>query len=188
MKTAPWIIISIALIAILSWRECTRPEAGVEYVYTHTTDTIVDSIARPYPVVKIVKEDSIIHDTTYLYREIDTAAILADYFAERHYNNQTLIDDSLLLVSINAVVTQNRLQWVQPTVKIRQPLTIHHHITMPVQKNEQHWGLAAGGFGYNSPAVFDAGPALKVRYHHLEFGYGRGLLNQTNLFTLFYTF
>jgi len=186
MKTLPWILLLI-IVSVVSIYECSRkPE--IVYETIHTQDTVWQQVVKEYTKVVIQKEDSLVYDTIWKYLPVDTAKILEDYFVQRFYNNKQLVDDTLVTVTITAMVTQNRLQWIEPTVTINTPIITHYHYTLPKETiKPRPWGFAAGAFGYSHPTVYDIGAVGQVRYYNLSFGYGRGL-NKSNLFTILYNF
>lgn len=151
MKQAPWIIIIILLVALIITRECNRPDHlhdnGNVIAYTiYRTDTIKgDSIPVPYPVVKIVKEDSIVYIE--VPTQIDTAAILADYFAKVYYQKHELVNDSDVLIQFDALVSENRLQFITPYVQLKRRTIINHYTTVmeaTKPRNKYYAGLGTG--------------------------------------------
>lgn len=153
MKQAPWIIISV-LLAIVLIQQCNKPEPPtpeVKEIVIH--DTIIipgDSVPVPYPVVKIRDQWHIIYDT--IIREVDTAAILADYFAHR-YGIDTLANDTNTFVSIRWYVHQNRLINVWPYIMNRKPSTIIYQTTIQEIEKPKNRYFAGIGLG-RSPDEF----------------------------------
>jgi len=173
LQQIPYLIIT-ALSLYIAFTECSRkpcPEPQTIIV----TDTIHgDSIPVPYPVVQPQK-DSIIYDTEYLDRPIDTAEILKDYFA-RVYGRDTLANDTSVLVYVDWMVTMNELIYIRPYIQNRKPTAIITQINHVYPKEKtKTFGLAAGLNAYVSPMGSDIAPSLKLRYNKLYFGYGYGV-------------
>lgn len=145
MKTLPWILLTAILVIVLTWRECTRPPRIIVDVQ-HTSDTIHgDSIPVPYPVVQIIKEDSIVYRN--IPAQIDSAAVAREYYAERYYKQYPIVDDSSVFISIDALVSENRLRWVVPYVQIKRPRVINHYTTViqeTEQRNKYFYGFGVG--------------------------------------------
>lgn len=94
------------------------PEITTDTVIVY--DTIIHNIPDTIPYY-IVKTDTIIYTDT-VFKDIDTMAILKDYYAWHHYTRQW--EDSLLSVELHDVVTQNRFGGNEFTYKILRPQTI----------------------------------------------------------------
>ncbi|MDD4375128.1 MAG: hypothetical protein PHG67_14550 [Bacteroidales bacterium] len=186
MKTLPWIILTALLFIVLAWRECTRPPRVV-VDYQHTTDTIPgDSIPVPYPVVQIKTVDCT--RIVEVPANVDTAAILAAYFSENYYTNYPIVDDSNVFVSLDAMVSENRLRWVVPYVQIRRPQVINHYTTiMQPEPGKRKIMLSGGAFAFQHPKAFDAGIMAEIAYKNWELGAGYGV-GETKLLKLTYTF
>lgn len=96
------------LIVILFLRWCTPkpdcPEVGkTTIVETIKYDTIKNKIPEYIPV-----PGPAIHDTTFIPREIDTAAILKDYFALYAYADSVKLDSVTLV--IKDTVSRNKIK------------------------------------------------------------------------------
>ena len=102
------VIIAVLLLVILFLRWCTPkpdcPEIGkTTVVETIEYDTIRETTPEYIPVPGPVQ-----YDTTYLERDIDTAAILRDYFASYHYSDTVTLDS--VKVIIKDTVSQNKIK------------------------------------------------------------------------------
>ncbi len=78
-------------------------------------------VPTPYPV-EVLKYDTI-YKTEHI--EIDTAAILADYFKEFYYSD-TIINDSTALIIIYDTVSKNRISARQWLYQNRRPTVINN--------------------------------------------------------------
>ena len=95
---------------------CPEIASDTLYVYDTVPHYIPDTI--PYYVVK---HDSVVyHDT--IFKDIDTAAILKDYYAEHHYYRTW--KDSLLVVDLKDIISENRPIDNVFTYKILRPQTV----------------------------------------------------------------
>jgi len=124
-KYAILIIIGVmaAIILMLTLRSC-HPD-GPDVVTVIERDTIKgDSVPyevllpKPYPVYKDTGS------TRWKYKDVDTCAILRDYYAQYYYND-TLKNDTSALVVVNDVVTENRLQARKLIFQNRRPTVIN---------------------------------------------------------------
>ncbi len=189
MKTLPWIIISIMLVAF-SVYECNRKPTIIEH-----TEYIYDSVLVMQEKIKIDSFERIVYypiiesiiDTAWKMPVIDTNAIIRDYLAEVYYKDRILIDDSSLFVMYDAMVSNNRLQWIKPSAKIRRPLTIHK-TTYIEADTKARWEVSTGIFAAVNEYSSDIGGIVQFRWGPITFGYGRGVLERTNLVVASYNF
>lgn len=189
LNAIPWIIISFLLSTMFVYRECNRP-IKIEYLPGDTitkTDTIKgDSIPVPYPVMEIRTVDC----TKYIQvpSDVDTNAILSEFFAENYYTRYPIVDDTNAYIAIDALVSENRLRWILPYVQIRRPRIVNHYTTVIHQNSEQNKiKFRGGGFGMNYPGGYDFGVAAGVEYKRWSLEYGKGV-GRTNIFILAYEF
>ncbi len=154
----------LATLMLVTYCTPSDPVIVSEQSDTSTVITPGDSAATAKPVV-IISPGVIdyfpdtIRDTTWLYHEIDTAAILADYIKHRR-GHDTIVDDSSTMVAIGWHVHRNRLISVQAFVQNRRAVEIHHTTTI-MQQVEQPRGRLYAGLGVGrSPDQFGLAPAL----------------------------
>jgi len=103
MKAAPWIIIIVLLVFIFFLRECSqKPEP------CPPTDTVtviqIDTVF--YPVFEYVPK--IITNTVEVFKKVDTAEIIRDYFTLNFYSD-TLINDTNAYFLIEDTVGFNKM-------------------------------------------------------------------------------
>lgn len=166
MKTTniPWIII-IGLILFISWdRGCNNPDPPDPIVITRVDTIPGDSIPVPYPVL-VPSKPILIEVPVTLPTIVDTMAILKDYFAKVS-GRDTLANDTSVLVIIDWLVSQNRIQEITPYIANRRPIAIITETTIinPVAKPFKY-GIG-GGMGLPSGYYLSAsyGPnRLKAR-------------------------
>jgi len=136
-KYLSYLVIAALIVMIILMQQCRRtPEPEVITTVIHDTipgDSIPYEVLlpKPYPIYKDTGS------TKWKYKDVDTCAILADYYAEYYYQD-TLKDDTSALVIVNDVVTENRLQSRKLTFQNRRPTVINTTITnygeMPAHK------------------------------------------------------
>ena len=114
MKITPWIIIIVLMILLFLQLECQRK---TEHVKQENQVIIIkgDSIPVPYPVVSAPRDSLIfVYDT--VSTGIDSAKVFADYYT-KVYGSIIMANDSNIYVSMDYLVTQNRLVWVKPKIQ-----------------------------------------------------------------------
>jgi hypothetical protein len=128
-KTANYIVVGLVIIALLGCgyvgytmyprlNKC--PDIASDTVVI--TDTVSYYIPDTIPYY-LAGKDSIVYDT--LFRDVDTAAILKDYFAMHYYERSW--QDSSLSVLIKDVISQNQPISNVFTYKILRPQTVIHN-------------------------------------------------------------
>jgi len=192
MKQAPWIIIILLLVALIITRECNRTDhlpdnRNVIADTIYRTDTIKgDSIPVPYPVVKIVKEDSIVYRN--IPAQIDSAAVAREYYAERYYKQYHIANDSSIFISIDALVSENKLRWVVPYVQIKKPQVINHYTTI-IQEVEQRNKLFYGfGVGRNPNEFSLTGNLALYTKQHTLYSISYDIIHKDIYFTMYFPF
>ena len=176
MKTTLTIILILVAILFLQ-RECSRPDKEPPLPDTiritkqvYDTTVIEKTITKTRPV-EVIREIEIPAD-------VDTAAILADFFAKNVYH-RVLIDDTTALIEMTDTVHQNQLLQGKLKYINRTPVTIHEtYIIHP--PDPPRFQLYAGGFIQGNTEHFGAGAAifaLTPRSH--LYGLGYDPLNKT---------
>ena len=116
MKSAPWIIILVLLIVIFFQRECNQKADCPEYpeiVSDTIHDTVEVSVTNYIPNITYRDTGSVV----WMYRSIDTALILSDYFTKYYYQD-TLLNDTSALFIISDTITQNKIVYRNPQLTI----------------------------------------------------------------------
>lgn len=121
-KYIPWAIIAILIVLLIIMQQCRQP-VPPEVLTTVTHDTIPgDSVPyevllpKPYPVFKDTGSTK--------YKDVDTCAILRDYYAQYYYSD-TMKNDTSALVIVNDMVTENKLQSRKLIFQNRRPTAIN---------------------------------------------------------------
>jgi len=125
MKHPYWFIAFVLIALLFIFRECEKSVPETKVV-TRTVIKKGDSI--PYKVEIIKKEPVYIYRDTgsiqWREMEIDTMAILADYFASYHYLD-TLMNDTSAFISLRSHVHQNQLFYDELMFQNRREKVIH---------------------------------------------------------------
>lgn len=87
--------------------------------YIHSTNTVTDTVYHPQPYNVYIPADTVYRYLT-KFREVDTAAILKDYYLVRQYNLD-FSNDTIGVFKVYADVGQNKLlkanSFIQPIIK-----------------------------------------------------------------------
>ena len=168
------LIIAVLLVIIVLLRECTVPSTVTDYKTTTITtikyDTITDSITSYVPKYYT----KIILKTDTVYKDIDTAAILTDYFSTYVYSD-TVKKDSLTII-INDSVSENKIQFrnIQYTMLYRTILT---ETTVEKILNNREFYVGVGLIG-NANNFSYIGPEVLLRTTKRQaYGLGIGVNN-----------
>lgn len=122
MKQAPYILIIALMVVIFLQRECHRCPECEEIV---RVDTVYRYDSIPYtPPAMTPKPGTVVEQP--IPQGIDSLAVARAYFARR-FGVDTLVNDSLYLLSLRWEVSENRPTLFQPTIINRQPTTIISH-------------------------------------------------------------
>lgn len=175
-----FIAILILLGIIVLQRECQRcPELNTITI----TDTIPgDSV--PY-VVEIPKPVPFWIDTGswhYLTQQIDTLAILKDYFSRVYYLD-TIMDDSSAFIAILDTITQNRIHGRKLYFANRKPTSIINTTTvLPADEKSR---LYVGGMVAMNPGdKFDMGPSVMLITPRGGYSYAYGISEKSHTLTV----
>lgn len=177
-----WAVIIVLIVIIFAQRECSRPYPVNPSGITIVVDTIYDlEIKRDsihFPVPYLVIETVI--DTVLI--DVDTAAILHDYFAMRIYND-TLVDDDDLYFSISDTVHRNRLLGRSFEYQNRRPVGFDVSVDIPSPKRNFY----IGGMIMGSPDHFGAGPGIAYQAKDMNlYAYQYDLINNNHHITFFW--
>ena len=127
------------------------PESSVvstsDTIWIDTSKIVIDTVLQPYLVVK--------RDT--FYKDIDTLAILEDYYMERYYTIDTNIND--VSVSVNQSVFQNKLNSFVLEVQNNRETIVNTNITNKYVINTKglYVGTGVTSFDGKLDVLFKAG-------------------------------
>lgn len=110
MKYIIGIILAALIFAAGWWLKPCGCGGTVEYqtIYRDTGIHIIDSVPAPYYVSEPIYIFDTITDSIPYTVPFDTAAILADYYRKRDYND-TVVNDTSIMIAIQEQVWQNRI-------------------------------------------------------------------------------
>jgi len=106
------------LLSVIVWQRQTIRQERNEPRYFAEYDTTITNVVRtdtvrpaPITLVETVYKDRFFTDTVFtkVDAEVDTLAILTDYYAERTYKN-ALIDNDTLTFNLTEIVSENRIK------------------------------------------------------------------------------
>lgn len=141
---------------------------------TTTTHHFVYQDTGSYHVEYVPKPVYIHHtDTAWKTIEIDTAEILADYFAVRGYKD-TIVDDSSLTIAYTAVVNRNELKGITFDYKNNRPIQMITNTTV-VDNGKKYWiGVNVGG----NKERFDISPMVAYQHKRIQYIGEYGIFNK----------
>ena len=188
-KFIPYSIIAVLIVAIIILQQCRRkPEPEVITVVTHDTiqgDSVPYEVLlpKPYPVYKDTGS------TKWKFKDIDTCAILRDYYAEYYYQD-TMKDDTSALVIVNDMVTENRLQNRKLIFQNRRATVINTTITnygdIPAHKIYLGAGLNNSVVNFNENTLGLTANVLWVTKNRWAYEAGYDIFHKSFEVTAFY--
>jgi hypothetical protein len=142
----------------------TAPQPRVETVTdtVRDTTTIVRTLPPPKPRV-IVKREVVL-------QHVDTAAILAAYFAHYFYAD-TLMNDTSAFIALSETVTQNSIVERNLMFQNRRPTAVITTTTVLPPPSAQKWQLYGGAIVGKNVAA----PVVQIGYNRWLFGTGYNL-------------
>jgi len=179
------LVIAVLLIIILFLRLCTpKPPIKREIIkidgkkyelIKHTIDT--EYVTKTKTVYKPGK-DIYVTDTIYVDvpKDVDTAAILRDYYAKRVYKDTFQLDDSLGTVSISDTVHQNKLLGRLFYASINKTIINDKKIVKELPKNQLYAGGEIGVDRITGINFFGPNIVLKTKTDKM-FSLGAGINN-----------
>jgi hypothetical protein len=137
-------VISLAVMFFMD--TCRSPKTITETVtITHDT-TLYDTtyVPVPYDSLILLPGDTVflVGDTVFIPEDVDTAAILNEYFKIFVYKN-VLFDDTNAFISIEDTISRNKI--LSRNVFAEFHPHVYHIQHEPIPKNVLYLGLGAGG-------------------------------------------
>lgn len=159
------VIIAALLLLLVLQRECQRcPDLPEPTTVTHI-DTLYkwDTITQTHHTKPVL-----VHDTLLLPVDIDTSAVIQDYYTRREYHDT--IRDSVFEVYISDTVFKNRLMWRKTDSKVFLKETIIQRtdslfIPCPDPRAMLFFGVGVGG--WEDKFSIAPGAALLTKRKHL---------------------
>lgn len=183
------VLFILVLAAIVLFQQCggskdKKPGAivkvdGKKYMSVkHEIDTVYERITQT--VVKKGKDiyhETIIHDTTIKYINIDTAALLRDYFAKNIYRDTILFNDSFGSITIVDTISQNKILTRTWNAKLNKITIKETTIVKELPKNQLYVGVNAGFNKQDFISYLGTGVILKTKKDKL-YHIGAGVSNR----------
>lgn len=128
------------MLLLFLQRECHRCPEPTEIV---RVDTVYQYDSIPYiPPPMFPKPGNVINQP--IPKGIDSLAVARAYFSKR-MGIDTLVNDSLYLLSLSWEVQENKPTFFQPTIVDRKPTTIISHTITEKPRNKVFVGIGVGG-------------------------------------------
>jgi len=106
--------------------------------------TEVEKIKTLWKKGKDIVHTTILHDTTIKLANIDTNAILHDYFAKNIYKDTLRLPDSLGFVTLTDTISKNAIQGRTFTAKVKQRIINNTTIVKELPKTKVFYGIEGG--------------------------------------------
>jgi hypothetical protein len=87
---------------------------------------------------------TIVHDTTIKLINVDTAALLYDYFAKNIYNDTLRLPDSLGFVFLTDTITKNKIEGRKFIANVKQRVITNTTIVKELPKTKFFYGIEGG--------------------------------------------
>ncbi len=87
---------------------------------------------------------TIVHDTAIKFVNIDTAALLHDYFAKNIYKDTLRLPDSLGYVFLTDTITKNKIEGRKFTAKVKERVINNTTIVKELPKLKMFYGIEGG--------------------------------------------
>ena len=136
LKIVPYIIIIILMLLLFLQRECHRCPEPTEIV---RVDTVYRYDSIPYTAPPMTPKPGTVIEQP-IPAGIDSLAVARAYFSRR-MGIDTLVNDSLYMLSLRWEVQENKPTLFQPTIINRQPTTIISHTPVEKAKNKVFVGF-----------------------------------------------
>jgi hypothetical protein len=138
---------------------------GKKYeIIKHTIDTFeVEKIKTVYKKGKDIFHEVILHDTTVRLVNVDTAALLADYFAKVVYKDTLRLPDSLGTIALIDTISKNKIQGRFWDAKVKERLVKETMIVKEPAKAQLYYGINAGFDKKDYVSAVGAGVILKTK-------------------------
>lgn len=148
-------------------------------VIKHEIDTV--DIIKTKVVTKKGEDifhETILHDTTIKLMNVDSAAILKNFYAKNIYKDKLVLDDNLGVITITDTITQNKILGRKWNADVKQRTIKETTIVKELPKTQVFYGVE-GGFNQKDIVSHVGGGLIvktkKDRLLHL----GLGVANRT---------
>jgi len=153
---------------------------GKKYeIIKHTIDTFeVEKIKTVYKKGKDIFHEVILHDTTVRLVNVDTAALLQDYFAKVIYKDTLRLPDSLGTIALIDTISKNKIQGRVWDAKVKERLVKETMIVKEPARAQLYYGLNAGFNKADYISAVGAGLILKTKKDKI-YNFNIGVNNRT---------
>jgi hypothetical protein len=157
MITLLVILVAGITLGVLFVRSCHKPGSGNTITDTTFTTQIMPGDSVPYEVQVHVPVPVYIDSLVYLEGDIDTAAILADYF-RKYYYSDTIYRDGNFMAVVRDSVSNNRIVYRAFDFQNLRPTAIYTTNIRHQEYNIPPFGIGVEGI-FNSQRFY-VGPAV----------------------------
>jgi len=177
------VLVAFVIGILLGYYLFSRPQSTSAKIIT-TTDTIrIDTGSHTISVKPVPYEVKVyIHDTTL--REVDSAAIVADYLSTVIYDS-VIVDDSSLYLRYRETISHNRSQSIMFDYKNRRVTTVIVNKVYPTPKLR---GILLGGGLSVSKRSSDISGSMGYINDKMVYTASYGFLNNNVTIHAYYTF
>ena len=158
---------------------------GKKYeVIKHTIDTV--DVIKTKVVTKRgedIYHETIVEKEVFIPANIDTAALLKNYYSKVLYKDVLVLPDSLGTVSVTDTISQNRILGRTFDAKVRERTIREELIVKEPAKNQVYYGLNAGFNKEDYVSSIGAGIILKTKkdkIYNLNIGVNNTTIDGTN--------
>lgn len=145
--------------------------------------TEVEKLKTLWKKGKDIVHETIVYDTAIKLVNVDTAALLHDYFAKNIYKDTLRLPDSLGYVFLTDTITKNKIDGRTFTAKVKQRVINNTTIVKELPKTKVFYGIE-GGFN-KADVVSHLGMGLLIntksdKIYHLGLGVANRTTDGTN--------
>ena len=158
---------------------------GKKYeVIKHTIDTV--DVIKTKVVTKRgedIYHETIVEKEVFIPANIDTAALLKDFYSKVLYKDVLVLPDSLGTVSVTDTISQNRILGRTFDAKVRERIIKEELIVKEPAKNQVYFGLNGGFNKEDYVSAVGAGLILKTKkdkIYNLNIGVNNTTIDGTN--------
>jgi len=147
-------ILLIAFIALFIWQmKSGKINIGKTMVVNGKAYEVIKEIHDTTELEKIktlwkkgqdIFHETILHDTTIKLVNVDTVALLHDYFAKNIYNDTLHLPDSLGFVFLTDTITKNKIEGRKFTAKVKERVINNTTIVKELPKTKVFYGIEGG--------------------------------------------
>lgn len=126
---------------------------------------------------------TIVHDTAFKFINVDTAALLRDYFAKNIYNDTLRLPDSLGYVFLTDTITKNKIEGRKFIANVKQRIITNTTIVKELPKTKVFYGIEGGFNKADVISHLGVGTLINTKsdkIYHLGIGVANRVTDGTN--------